>query len=75
VLLEVNGEHVRQANLNGMALPDLGGNLVFLSPGIEFQPNNRLLLEFSAPLPVVRDLNGKQLQPSSSFLVGIRSLF
>ncbi len=75
VLLEMNGEHVRRANLNGMPLADSGGNLVFLSPGVEFQPNSRLLLEFSAPLPVVRDLNGKQLRPSSSFLVGFRWLF
>src|SRR5262249_40691723 len=75
VLLEMNGEHVRRANLGGMPLADSGGNLVFLSPGLEFQPSNRLLLEFSAPLPVVRDLNGKQLRPSSSFIAGIRWLF
>jgi hypothetical protein len=75
VLLEMNGEHVRRTTLNGTPLADSGGNLVFLSPGVEFQPNSRLLLEFSAPLPVVRDLNGKQLRPTSSFLVGIRWLF
>ena len=75
LLLELNGEHVRRANLDGAALADSGGNLVFLSPGIEFQPHNRLLLEFSVPIPVVRDLNGKQLRPSSSFIIGIRWLF
>jgi hypothetical protein len=75
VLLEMNVEHVRPGNQAGMPLADSGGSLVFLSPGLEFQPSNRLLLEFSAPLPVVRDLNGKQLRPSSSFLVGIRWLF
>lgn len=75
VLLEMNGEHVRRTTLNGRPMTDSGGNLVFLSPGIEFQPISRLLVEFSVPLPVVRDLNGKQLRPSSSFLVGIRWLF
>lgn len=72
--LEVNGEHVRRTRINGK-ISDSGGNLVFLSPGVEFQPYNRLLLEFSVPIPVVCDLNGKQLRPSSSFIVGIRWLF
>lgn len=75
LLLEMNGEHVRRTTLNGIPSADSGGNLVFLSPGVEFQPNSRLLLEFSAPIPVARDLNGKQLPPSSSFIVGIRWLF
>lgn len=75
VVLEMNGEHLRRTSREGMLLPDSGGNLVFLSPGVEFQPNNRLLLEFSMPIPVVRDLNGKQLRPSSSFLLGIRWIF
>ncbi|MFQ5777412.1 MAG: hypothetical protein ACE5IP_05345 [Terriglobia bacterium] len=75
LLLEMNGEHVRRARLNGSRLTDSGGNLVFLSPGVEFQPNNRLVLEFSSPIPVGRDLNGNQLRPTSSFIVGIRWLF
>ena len=75
LLLEMNGEHARRASLNGTPLADSGGDAVFLSPGIEFQPNNRLLLEFSAPIPVVRDFNGKQLRPTSSFILGIRWLF
>ncbi len=75
LLLEMNGEHVHRASLNGTPLAASGGNLLFLSPGVEFQPTARLLLEFSAPIPVVRNLNGKQLRPSSSFIVGIRWLF
>ena len=75
LVLEVNAEHVRRTRINGTKISDSGGNLVFLSPGVEFQPYNRLLLEFSVPIPVVRDLNGKQLRPSSSFIIGIRWLF
>jgi hypothetical protein len=73
--LELNGEHVRQTRINGTKASDSGGNLLFLSPGVEFQPTNRVLVEFSAPIPVVRDLNGKQLRPSSSFIIGFRWLF
>lgn len=75
LVLELNGEHVRRARLNGARLADSGGNLVFLSPGVEFQPTNRLLLEFSSPIPVGRDLNGAQLRPTSSYIVGVRWLF
>lgn len=75
LVLELNGEHVGRANRNGGPLADSGGNLVFLSPGVEFQPANRLLLEFSVPIPVVRVLNGNQWRPSSSFILGIRWLF
>lgn len=75
LVLELNGEHVRRARLNAAKLAASGGNLVFISPGVEFQPNNRLLLEFSSPIPVGRDLNGSQLRPSSSYIVGIRWLF
>lgn len=75
LLLEMNGEHVRRARRNGTQLVDSGGNLLFLSPGLEFVPNNRMVLEFSSPIPVGRDLNGNQLRPTSSFIVGLRWLF
>ncbi|MCH7765263.1 MAG: hypothetical protein IH916_01745, partial [Acidobacteria bacterium] len=63
------------ARRGGAKLPDTGGNLVFLSPGIEFMASNRVVLEFSSPIPVGRDLNGSQLKPTSSFILGIRWLF
>lgn len=75
LVLELNGEHVRPARLNGMRLSDTGGNLLFLSPGIEFIVSNRLVLEFSSPIPVGRDLNGSQMNPTSSFIIGVRWLF
>ena len=75
LVLEMNGQHMRRARLGGAKLPDTGGNLVFLSPGIEFMASNRVVLEFSSPIPVGRDLNGSQLKPTSSFILGIRWLF
>ena len=75
LVLEMNGQQVRRARLNGTKLPNTGGNLVFLSPGIEFIVTNRVVLEFSSPIPVARRLNGSQLRPTSSFILGIRWLF
>lgn len=75
LVVEMNGLHSRRARLNGTQLAATGGNLVFLSPGVEFQPTSRLLLEFSSPIPVGRDLNGNQFRPTSSFILGVRWLF
>ncbi len=75
LVLEMNGEHIRRARLNGTRFPDSGGNLIFLSPGVEYLPTPRLVLEFSSPIPIGRDLNGSQLRPTSTYIVGIRWLF
>lgn len=75
LVLELNGEHERRARLDGAKLPDTGGDLLFLSPGVEFLASNRLVLEFSSPIPVARQLNGTQLRPTSSFILGVRWLF
>jgi len=75
LVVEMNGAHARRARLNGTKLAASGGDLVFISPGVEFQPTSRLLLEFASPIPVGRDLNGDQLRPTSSFLLGVRWLF
>ncbi|MBI2956602.1 MAG: hypothetical protein HYY26_04745 [Acidobacteria bacterium] len=75
LVFEMNGEHVRRARLDGASLAATGGNLLFLSPGLEFQPTSRLLLEFASPIPVGRDLNGAQLRPTSSYIFGVRWLF
>ena len=60
-VLEMNGDHVRRTRRNGTPIGDSGGNLVFLSPGIEFIANRRFVIEFSLPIPVRRDLNGNQI--------------
>jgi len=75
LVLEINGEHARRARQRVAPLVDTGGNLLFFSPGIQFQPSRQLMLEIAAPVPVVRDLNGRQAQPRWGLLGGIRWLF
>lgn len=75
VLLEANGEVAGRTKTEEQRVPNTGGHLLFLSPGVEFFPTRRLEFEFSLPIPVVRDLNGPQLEPRLSFIAGIRYLF
>ncbi len=74
-VLEVNGEHGRHARAGDVPLPNSGGDLVFLSPGVELITSRRLVIECSVPIPIHRDLNGSQLEPAWSFIGGARWLF
>ncbi|MBI1983300.1 MAG: hypothetical protein HYS61_03785, partial [Acidobacteria bacterium] len=75
LVLEANGEMVGRTRVQNHRLADSGGNLFFLSPGVEFLPTRRLVMEFSVPIPFVKDLNGRQLEPKLSLIAGIRFLF
>lgn len=74
-ILEFNGMMQAHASQHGRRIADSGGTTLAISPGIQYFLSNRLLAEFSAPLPVVKDLNGTQLRPDSSFIFGFRYLF
>jgi len=72
--LELNGEFARRNKLNGVPLPDSGGNVTFLSPGIQFIPYGSFLVEASLQIPVIQNLNGTQLKFHPAFTVGFRWL-
>ena len=74
LVLELNGESADAARVNGVDLSDTGGDIVFLSPGIEFFLSRRSILEFSLPVQIYEDLNGSQIEPTFSFIVGFRWL-
>lgn len=74
-ILEFNGMTQAHVSQHGRRTADSGGTTLAISPGIQYFLSNRLLAEFSAPLPVVRDLNGTQLRPDPSFIFGFRYLF
>jgi hypothetical protein len=75
LVLEANGETVGRTRVQDRRLANSGGNLWFLSPGVEFLPTRRLVVEFSVPIPLVKDLNGRQPEPKISLIAGIRFLF
>ncbi len=75
LVAELNGEFATRSKSFGVPLANSGGRILFFSLGVQFLPNRRIVLEFAAPLPIHRDLNGFQPKPTSTFILGIRYLF
>lgn len=73
-ILEFNGTWQAQAR-QGSEIANTGGTTLSISPGIQYFLSDRFLAEFSAPIPVIKELNGTQLEPDSTFLFGFRVLF
>ncbi len=73
--LEVNTVVSQRASLNDQDVPDSGGTLVFLTPGLQAVLNPRFLIETALQIPVVQELNGTQLAFAATANVGIRVLF
>jgi len=71
-VVEINAEIRNRARDRAHALPDSGGGLIYLSPGIQYFMKRNLILELSAPIPVVRKLNGVQAKPRTGLIVGFR---
>ena len=72
LLLEINGRWQDRARVGGGLTSDSGGHVVYLSPGIQFLVRRNLILEGGVQVPVMNDLNGTQLAPSSRVLAGVR---
>lgn len=71
--LELNGVTSQEDRQDGVRLPDTGGTLLYLSPGIQMIAGN-FILEASARLPVVQQLEGAQFQFHTGFTAGFRWL-
>ncbi len=74
LILEFNGSWRGHATNRGAEISNTGGTTLMISPGIQYFPSRRLVIEFSVPIPTVRELNGIQPEPDTSFLVGVRYL-
>lgn len=72
LLLELNGRWRGHARADGVEIEGSGGNLVYLSPGVQVLVRPNIVAEAGVQLPVLRDLNGTQLGPDVNALVGIR---
>ncbi len=75
LVLELNGVVTERAEQAGWTVRDSGGHLLFLSPGLQYLPIPPLILEASVQIPIYRDVNGRQLAPDWSVVVGLRYLF
>lgn len=74
-ILELNGLSASRAEQEGRTVRDSGGQLLFISPGIQYLPIPNLILEGSVQVPILRDFNGRQLAPDWSAVVGVRYVF
>ena len=75
-IVELNGASQARAFARGTgSVPNSGGTTLYVSPGIQYFVSRLFLAEFSAPIPVVKDLSGIQPQPDSRFVLGFRWLF
>ncbi|MCH7823619.1 MAG: transporter [Acidobacteria bacterium] len=72
--LEANGTWSQRSTLEGTSLIDSGGNVLRLSPGVQFIPLANLLVEVTYQVPVWQGLNGAQLEFDPTFKVGLRWL-
>ena len=74
-MLEFNGTWQAHSSNGEIQTADSGGTTFSISPGIQYFPSDRFLVEFSAPIPVLKALNGAQPELDSTFLFGLRVLF
>ena len=75
LVLELNSISEGPDASNGVGIEDTGGNLVFVSPGLEIFLLRNLALEFSAQIPVHQNFNGTQLGRGWVFVSGFRFLY
>ncbi|MBI4547014.1 MAG: hypothetical protein HY707_03480 [Ignavibacteriae bacterium] len=73
--LELNGKHTGKDEVNEQELSNTGGNIIFLSPGVQYIPSREFILEASVQIPISQKLNGTQLGTSVIGLIGVRALF
>lgn len=72
LLLELNGLWQGRSHAGEVEIGNSGGNLLYLSPGIQYLVRQNVILEAGAQFPLVRDLNGIQLAPNANLLFGLR---
>ncbi|NIR47926.1 transporter, partial [candidate division KSB1 bacterium] len=72
--LEINGTTTDTNSISGQEVKDLGGTIIFLSPGIQYVGGRRWLLEASVQIPVVNKPNGTRLATDWTASFGTRIL-
>ncbi len=74
-VLELNAESVDPSRRGGSPVAGTSGDLVYLSPGIEYIFGRRWVLEVSVPIPIYEALGEARQDPRVSGIVGVRWLF
>jgi hypothetical protein len=75
VALGINGEVRQREKEDGAAVPDSGGNTVYLSPGLQLVFAPHWIVEFSYQHAIYHNLNGTQLGETYKAITGVTYLF
>jgi hypothetical protein len=70
--LGLYGELRGRERQDGIPIPSSGGNVLFLSPGLQFFLTPSITLEASYHLPVLHALNGSQLGEDYRIMAGVQ---
>jgi hypothetical protein len=74
-VLELNGDHRGNAEINGVEEENTGGHTLYLSPGVRIGLAHRWSIFASLGIPVVNDLNGLQGEPDYRVIGGVTFAF
>ena len=75
IYLEWNGSITGRNNDAGNDLPNSGGHLAYLSPGLQWVLLPQLLIEGSVQIPAIQSFNGTQPDFGVRTALGLRILF
>jgi hypothetical protein len=73
--LGINGEVRQREKEDGVAVPDSGGNTVYLSPGLQLVLAPHWIVEASYQYAIYHKLNGTQLGETYKAITGVTYLF
>lgn len=73
--LGINGEARQREKEDGVAVPDSGGNTVYLSPGLQLVLAPHWIVEASYQHAIYHKLNGTQLGETYKAITGVTYLF
>jgi len=73
-VLGLNGLREERSEQNGRVIGDSGGTTLFISPGLQYV-TQRWVAEISLQLPVIQELNGRQIKTDYHLNVGFRIQF
>ena len=72
LLVEMNGRWQDWATAEGSVLPDSGGHVLYLSPGVQVLLRQNVILEGGVQWPIRRVFRGAQFEPRFNVLIGAR---
>ena len=75
LILELNGRYAQADRRGGAAVADTGGEILFLSPGIQLVANPRLMVEALLQHPIIQALRGTQPGVDYTASLGFRYAF